>query len=93
MMVIIVVVASTAALTQLFLLDALLQVHFCVSFLLIRSSKLATARVTAERLFASMSPNVSGQVIGSREGPHADATLERLLTGVDSDVAGELVGA
>lgn len=64
---VVIVVVVAVAVTQLLLLDALLQMNFCVSFLLIGSRKLTTTGVAAKRLFAGMRANVSRQMIGARE--------------------------
>lgn len=79
--------------TDLFFLDALLQMDLGVTFLLVGPCELAAAYVAGEWLFAGVRPDVCGEVIGAGEGAHADATLEWLLTGVDANVAGKLVGA
>jgi hypothetical protein len=91
--IIIIVVIIIIILTHLFLLNALLQVHFCVSFLLVRARKLSAARITLEWLLARMRADVRCQVIRSRERAHTDPTLERLLARVNANVAGEFVGS
>lgn len=83
--------AAVATLAQLLLLYPLLQVNFCVSFLLVGSCKLTTACVTAEGLFAGVRPDVGGEVVRSRERSHADAALERFLSRVDANVTRQLI--
>lgn len=86
-----VIVIIVAILAQLFLLDALLQVNLCVSFLFIGSGEFTPAGVATEWLLASVRSDVRRQVVGTREGSHANSALERLLPGVNSDVASELI--
>lgn len=74
-------------------LDALLQVHFGVSFLFVGPGKLTTAHITAKRFFAGMRTNVRRQVIGTRKRTHTYATLKRFLAGMDANVSRQLIGA
>lgn len=54
----VVVVIILLTLTQLFLLNSLLQMNFSMSFLLIGSRKFSSTRVTTERLLTSVCTNV-----------------------------------
>lgn len=69
-----------------FLLDALLEMHFGVSLLLIRSCEFPTANITTEWLFTGMSANVCREMIGTWKWAHTNAALERFLTRMNTDV-------
>lgn len=49
-----IVVIIIVILTQFLFLDSLLQMHFCMSFLLIGSGEFSSTRVTLEGLLAGM---------------------------------------
>lgn len=49
-----IVVIIIVILTQFLFLDSLLQMHFCMSFLLIGSREFSSTRVTLEGLLAGM---------------------------------------
>jgi hypothetical protein len=61
--IIVVVVVAALTLTQLFLLNPLLQMDFCVSFLLVRSCEFSATCVTREWFFACMCTDVCREMI------------------------------
>lgn len=72
-------------------LQPLLQVHLCVSFLLVRTCKFAPAHVTRERFLSSVRSHMRRQVIRSAEGSHANSALERFLAGMNANVPRQFV--
>lgn len=74
-------------------LQSLLEMHFGVTLLLVASSELSAALITAERFLTGVRAHVGSQVVAPRERAHADATLERLLSGMNANVPRELVAA
>jgi hypothetical protein len=64
-----------------------------VPLLFVRAGEFAAANVAAEGFFTRVSAYVGGEVVGAREGSHADAARERFLTCVDANVPCQLVRA
>lgn len=77
--------------TAAFSLQPLLQVHFRVSLLLIRTRELAPAHITREWFLTRVRTHMRREVVRSTKRPHADSALERLLSCVNANMPRQLV--